>query len=70
MASNRTKRNIYLAIVIAGILGIIAILIIESCGIDVNNWFFYFSATALIVGGMFYNNFRQAVKEDEKYGKK
>lgn len=69
MSSNLVKRNIYGAVVVITAIALIAFFIAELCfGIDLNNWIFYIIVCGLFVGIFRFSNFRQAVREDKKYG--
>ena len=71
MASNRTKRNIYGAIAIVAAITLVAMSLAEElCNMEIDNLFYYIVFAALFSGCLCYSNFRQSVKEDEKYGKK
>lgn len=67
--SNKTKRNLFLSLLLLEVAGYILILMFSSIIPDDIKWWVYIGAAILfvfLIGG--YRNFSQAVKEDEKYG--
>ncbi|MCH5319339.1 MAG: hypothetical protein J1E38_06480 [Paramuribaculum sp.] len=67
--SNKAKRNLFLSLLILeGLLYVILAVFKSHYDLDIK-WWIYFSA-ALLFSFLWagYRNFRQAVKEEEKYG--
>ncbi|MCH5229519.1 MAG: hypothetical protein J1F12_05940 [Muribaculaceae bacterium] len=67
--SNKTKRNLFLFLLIAeGILYFILAIFKSHYEVEIKWWIFSIAAIifALLLGA--YRNFSQAVKEDKKYG--
>lgn len=66
---NKTKRNLFLALLILEIVAYIFIVMFSSQIPESSKWWIYIGAALLFVffiGG--YRNFSQAIKEEEKYG--
>ena len=67
--SNRTKRNLFLSLLILNLVIYFCLAVFKSrFDLDVKWWIFSIAAIifAFLLGA--YRNFSQAVKEDEKYG--
>ena len=67
--SNKGKRNLFLALLIGEVVAYILVVMFASQIPQGAKWWIYIGAALLfvfLIGG--YRNFRQAVKEDQKYG--
>ncbi len=66
-ANSKRRQILKLAVVVLlALLGLI--LLLKLTGKEVSDWFFVTDSLLLIICGIAFRNFSQAVKDDEKFG--